>query len=79
MQQKRFEFSFGLLPLLYLCSGISCSHKFGTFLLLSNADGDLDLDKNTIFGLETYLASVCGGEDPHGSSTLFDVPKEPQS
>lgn len=27
----------------------------------------------------TYLSSICGGEDPHGSSTLFHIPEEPQS
>lgn len=26
----------------------------------------------------TYLSSVSGGEDPHGSTALFHIPEEPQ-
>jgi len=29
--------------------------------------------------LKTYLAPIGGREDSHCASTLFDVPKEPQS
>ncbi len=29
--------------------------------------------------VQTYLSSISGGEDPHGSSALFHIPEEPQS
>lgn len=28
--------------------------------------------------MQTYLSTISGGEDPHGSSTLFHIPEEPQ-
>lgn len=34
-------------------------------------------DMHTV--VKTYLSSVSGGEDPHGSPALFNIPEEPES
>lgn len=47
---------------------ISNGHIFLIFFLSS-----------IVFFLPTDLSSISGGENPHCSSTLFQIPKEPES